>query len=418
MPLDPPRALCVGLVGEGGRETAIARRLAQSACVRELHVSGDHPGWPLASIRYTASGRADLLEYAASAGWNLVVVGPEAPLADGLADDLAAIGIPCFGPSQAAARLEESKAFAKTVMRAAGVPTASAVEVIPTDAASVEAGQSRCRGGFVALKLDGLAGGKGVEVHRGAVEALRAFERYVRLGRPFLVEDLVEGMEVSVFALSDGERVVAMPSVRDHKRLLDGDRGPNTGGMGAFGPVLVAADVEALVARVHAPVVAEMERRGTPFRGVLYAGVMLTPTGPIVLELNVRWGDPEAQVLMALWEDDPVPWLWGAATGEWPEGFPRFRDGVACCVVLAAPGYPEAPEVGATFAFTQPSSVIVDLAGVERGDAGVLRVQGGRVLGLTALGSDLATARATVYRALSDVVFSGARWRSDIGENP
>jgi phosphoribosylamine--glycine ligase len=254
-----------------------------------------------------------------------------------------------------------------------------------------------------------------------AAEALEALDGMLRFGDAaarVLLEDLLTGPEVSLFALCDGVRAVPLPSAQDHKTLLDGGRGPNTGGMGAICPCpLVPAALGAeLVQAVHAPVLAEMARRGSPFRGVLYAGLMLTPDGPRVLEFNVRFGDPECQVLMAMWDGDPLPWLLGAATGTIPPGAPAVRAGAACCVVLAAAGYPETPRKGDMIPEgPAPEEGVVFQAGTVRAADGSLRTQGGRVLGITARGPTLEVARARAYAAVPGWSFAGAQLRSDIG---
>lgn len=412
------------LVGHGGRESALAWRLASSASLTRLFTTGPNPSWP-AGVEVHPSATVDAqAELAARLGVDLVVVGPEAPLAAGLADRLAERAIPCFGPVQGAARIEASKAFAKEILLAAGVPTAAALVVDTTDPGSAAAGRERCARGQVVLKADGLAGGKGVVVCPGAPEALAAFDAMVRFGeasRTVLLEDLLTGPEVSLFALSDGERCVALPSARDHKRLLDGGRGPNTGGMGAIAPVpdLDPREAAAWVERICGPVIAELARRGSPYRGVLYAGVMWTADGPKVLEFNARFGDPECQVLMALWDEDILPWLHGCARGRLPPGEPVIRAGAACCVVLASRGYPEATESGVVIPERPgPSTredVVVFHAGTRRDPDGTLRTNGGRVLGITAIGDSHERARASAYAAVPDWVFDGACYRTDIG---
>ncbi len=403
----------VVMVGAGGREAALAWRLAQSPSVTELVVTGVSPAWPEGVVHW----EGDWVSRAVQEGVGLVVVGPEQPLTEGLADQLAELGIPCFGPSAAAARLEGSKAFAKEVMAAAGVPTAGALVVDLDDDEQRAAAEARAAQGRVVVKADALAAGKGVVVCPEGEQALAALGDLRRYGSRLVLEDLLTGPEVSLFALSDGQRVVALPSAQDHKQLLDGGRGPNTGGMGAIAPcpLLDAEQGERLVQAIHAPVVAEMARRGTPFRGLLYAGLMMTPDGPKVLEFNVRFGDPECQPLMMLWGDDPLPWLLGAATGELPAGRPDFGDQSACAVVLASKGYPQGKEVGVALPEPELSEVEVFLAGAQRDDDGVLRTAGGRVLAVCAVAPTLSAARDRAYAALPEVSFEGAQWRTDIG---
>jgi len=413
----------VVLVGHGGREAALAWRIARSPSLTALTVTGTNPGWPGVARVVPATGAESIAELCASVGADLVVVGPEAPLAAGLADRLEAVGIPCFGPTRAAARLETSKAFAKEIMAAAGVPTAEFVRVDRDDPESVERGLERVARGDVVVKVDGLAAGKGVFVCRTEAEGRAALDevwsgRFGDAARHVVLEDRLEGPEVSVFGLSDGGHVVGLPSSQDHKALRDGNQGPNTGGMGAYAPCPLVdhAQVERILEQVHRPVVRVMAERRTPFRGVLFAGLMLTPDGPRVLEFNARFGDPETQPLMCLWEDDILPWLHGAATGALPQGTPRFREGAACCVVLASRGYPLSSEKGVVIPEPPlPRDLVVFHAGTRRGADGLLRTNGGRVLGITGLGESVAAARSHAYQALPDWAFEGAQWRTDIG---
>ncbi len=409
------------LVGHGGREAALAYRLVRSASCTELVVTGANPGWPAPAVVRPASGVAALVALAVDLEADLVVCGPEAPLAEGLADALLLEGIPCFGPSRPAALLETSKAFAKEIMAEAGVPTAGAVVADLTTEEGRAAALARADRGDVVVKADGLAAGKGVVVCHTAEEAHAAIEHLQRLGaaaQRVLLEDRLTGPEVSLFALCDGERVAVLPSARDHKQLLDGGEGPNTGGMGAVVP---CADVgtglaESLAQAIHAPVVRTMAARGTPFRGLLYAGLMLTPDGPKVLEFNVRFGDPECQPLMAIWEDDLARWLHGAATGRLPEGRPQFADKHACCVVLASAGYPASKEVGV--AIPEPpdgEGVVAFHAGTRRESDGRLVTAGGRVLGICAVADTPEAARRRAYAALPGWTFPGAQWRTDVG---
>jgi phosphoribosylamine--glycine ligase len=405
-------------VGRGGRESALAWRLRASPSVRELVVVDDQPGWP-PGVRRIHAARG-IAAAAVEEGVDLVVVGPEGPLAEGLVDALGAVGVPAFGPTAAAARLESSKSFAKEVLRAAGVATADALVVRMSEPAEVAAGRARCARGGVVLKADGLAAGKGVVVAPGADEALAAFEDMRRFGGAadvVLLEELLDGPEVSVFGLSDGVRVVPLPSAQDHKRLGEGDTGPNTGGMGAIAPcpLLDDAAVAEIVRTVHEPVVREMARRGTPFRGVLYAGLMMTASGPRVLEFNARFGDPECQVLMALWRDDPVPWLLGCAVGRVPEGRPRFGPGAAAVVVLAAAGYPGAVTRGAVIPEPELPAGTVLHAGTRRDAAGRLVADGGRVLGVVGTGDTVGAAVRDALAVVPQVAFEGAIWRRDIG---
>lgn len=408
------------LIGNGGREAALAWRLVRSPSVSSLVATGPNPGWPDGVEVASAPDVTAMVDRARELRPDLVVVGPEAPLAAGVADRVRALGIPCFGPGAAAARIEASKAFAKEIMARAGVPTAGSLTVGPGDLAAARARLDR---GDVVVKADGLAAGKGVIVCRTAAEAHAAFDamtsgRFGEAASSIVLEDRLEGPEISVFGLSDGARAVGLPSCQDHKALLDGGLGPNTGGMGAYAPVpgYGPAAVAEIVRTVHEPVLAALAEVGAPFRGVLYAGLMITADGPKVLEFNARFGDPECQVLMALWGDDPVPWLLGAARGALPAGAPRFDDGAACCVVLAAGGYPEDPERGVVIPEGGPvDGTVVFHAGTRRDPDGTLRTAGGRVLGITGVGPDLGVARSRAYAAVDGWRFAGCQVRGDIG---
>ena len=410
------------IVGNGGREVALAWRIAQSPILTALYATADSSGWPrVVKVRPTADVEEQVL-LAAELRVDLVVVGPEAPLADGIADALEALNIPCFGPQMAAARLEASKSFAKTVMAEAGVKTADGLVAdlsVPSDRVALI---ERLSKGNVVLKADGLAAGKGVFVCPSREEALAALQqlesgRFGAAAGQVVAEDLLTGPEVSLFALSDGQRVVPLLPCQDHKRLGDGDTGPNTGGMGAYAPceLLSSEEAEALVQSIHLPVIRAMAERGAPFRGVLYAGLMLTPDGPRVLEFNVRFGDPECQALMALWDEDILPWLYGAARGRLPSGRPHFRDGAAVVVVLASAGYPESSRKGdAILEPKLPHNVQVFHAAAHRDDLGVLRTFGGRVLGVTAVGDSLFDAVEAAYAQVPRCHFDGMQFRRDI----
>ena len=408
------------LVGHGGREAALAWKIAQSQKLQTLFVVGHNPGFPSQAVVRPCEGVDAICALAVEEQVELVVVGPEVPLSQGLADRLASLKIPCFGPQQAAARLETSKLFAKEIMAQCGVATAPFIIAHRDDQ---QAAVERCQRGRVVLKVDGLAAGKGVFVCDTADEAVQALEqcfggRFGAASERVLLEDRIRGPEVSLFALSDGKRVVALPSAQDHKRLLDGQKGPNTGGMGAYCPcpLVSPVQVEQWVQEIHQPVVDAMAARGTPFVGVLYAGLMLTSQGPVVLEFNVRFGDPECQPLMCLWKDDILPWLQGAAVGQLPAGSPEFYDASACCVVIASKGYPESKTVGVPIVEPGPiEGVQPFLAGTSRDQAGTLRTAGGRVLGITGVGPTLKEARSSAYQAVEQWNFEGGHYRTDIG---
>jgi phosphoribosylamine--glycine ligase len=394
----------------------------QSKRLTSLVVTGENPGWPAGVEVQVAKQPGEIVAVATRLEADLVVIGPEAPLAAGTADALNAAGIPCFGPSREAARLESSKAFAKEIMASTGVQTAAALVVDRDDPVAVAAAHARCELGRVVVKADGLAAGKGVFVCRTADEAAEALQavwsgRFGEASRSVVLEDLLEGPEVSLFAICDGEKVVVLPSAQDHKQLLDGGLGPNTGGMGAYAPcpLLEGPAGVALGEAIHLPVIQELARRGHPFRGLLYAGLMMTEDGPKVLEFNVRFGDPECQPLMVLWDDDLLAWLHGAATGNLPQGQPQFRDGTACCVVLASAGYPVSSDKGQVIPEPDGTEgVHVFQSGTLRAADGTLRTNGGRVLGITAVGETVAQARSRAYEALPAWTFPGAQFRTDI----
>ncbi len=388
------------LVGGGGREHALAWALARHG--HDLAFTHQNPGFERLG-RHVGGDPADARDV------DLVVVGPEAPLAEGLVDRLAARGIPAFGPTAAAARLETSKVFTKQFALRHALPTAAARVLEPGEA-------FRADRPWV-VKLDGLAAGKGVWVCADAEETDAAVGQ-AQAARPdarILLEERLEGPEVSVLGLSDGERVVPLIPARDHKRRFDGDQGPNTGGMGAVAPVPVPDADLAVCHDVLRRAVAGMAAEGTPFRGVLYGGFMLTPSGPRLLEFNVRFGDPECQPLMTMLDEDLAPWLLGAATGRLPGDALRWKAGAACCVVVSADTYPErGADADITALPADAEDLVVFHAGTTRVD-GRLRATGGRVLGVVGRGPDLAAARARAYRGVAEVRFAGAAWRSDIG---
>ena len=390
------------LVGSGGREHALAWKLARSASLTELHSAPGNPG--IARHARCHPVRADdaegLLALTLELGADLAVIGPEAPLVAGVADELRRSGVPTFGPSAAAAAIEGSKSFAKDVMRAAGVPTAETMSVA----------RPPC-----VLKADGLAAGKGVFVCRTQEELDAALPAAAALGQPLVIEELLEGAEVSVFALSDGADVIELPPAQDFKRAFDDDSGPNTGGMGSFAPA-PDVDVHELVEAIHRPVIAELARRDSPFVGVLFAGLMLTDDGPRVLEFNCRFGDPETQSLVPLLDDGLLDALAACAAGDAKSAELAMEDGAAVTVVVAASGYPDAGDRGSAITGVddaEAAGALVFHAGTARhGDA--LVTNGGRILNVTATGPTVAAARDRAYDAVRCISFPGARHRADI----
>ncbi len=416
--------MTVCVVGSGGREHAMARLFARSA---DVVVTPGNPGMPgeLFGRRITVSPASP-----EEVGADLTVIGPEAPLVEGLADRLRARGLPVVGPGAAAAGLEGSKAFMKQVLDEAGVPTAR--YGVFDDLGAVRAFLAELPGPFV-VKTDGLAAGKGVLVtpSREEAEADAAAKLSGRAfgaaGRRVVIEEGLEGIECSVHVLCDGRRVLPMAAARDFKRALDGDRGTNTGGMGGYSPPPEVDD--ALVSRVIdeavEPTLAALRSRGIEYRGVLYAGIMVTAGGPAVLEFNVRFGDPEAQVVLPRLADDPFELFLATATGALREP-PAFVPQVALCVVAAAAGYPESPVLGERIDGLGPDGqlatpidgVTVLHAGTSRDPDGVFRVAGGRVLGFGALAPSLHEARDLAYRAAGSVRWPGMHLRRDIGASP
>jgi phosphoribosylamine---glycine ligase len=392
------------LVGSGGREHALAWRLAQTDGV-EVHAAPGNPG--IAELGECHPVRAHdaegLLSLARTLDADLVVIGPEAPLVTGVADELRHAGIAVFGPSAAAARIEGSKSFAKEIMRVAGVPTA----------ASLSVARPPC-----VVKLDGLAAGKGVFVCHTAAELEAGLKAAARSGGQVVIEELLEGEELSVFAICDGARALPLAPARDFKRLGESDEGPNTGGMGSYSPV---ADIgperlAEIVSTVHAPVLDELARRGTPFVGLLYAGLMLTDAGLKVLEFNCRFGDPETQSIMARLEGDLLGALAAAAGGDLGEAGLSASDEAAVTVVLAGGAYPERADSGGAIEGIEDakgSGALVFHAGTAV-RSGRLVTNGGRVLNVTALGGSLADARAAAYTACERITFPRMRYRRDI----
>jgi phosphoribosylamine--glycine ligase len=393
----------VVVVGSGAREHALAWRLAQSPGLTELHAAPGNPG--IATLGRCHPVRADdadgLLSLALTLEADLVVIGPEAPLVAGVADVLRLNGIAVFGPTAEAARIEGSKTFAKDVLRAAGVPAAETLSVA----------RAPC-----VVKADGLASGKGVFVCRTSEEVEEALRAVRSFGGDFVIEELLEGEEVSLFALCDGRRAVPLGAARDFKRIGDGDEGPNTGGMGAFSPVPALDDVASLVERIHQPVVDELARRGTPFVGCLFAGLMLTPE-PKVLEFNARVGDPETQVLMPRFDGDLLLALFAAAGGDLSGVQFGMGSDAAVTVVMAAPDYPErsdyaGAEIGGIEA-AEATGAHVFHGGTAVRD-GTVVTNGGRILSVTATGETIGDARSRAYDAVGLISFEGAQYRKDI----
>jgi phosphoribosylamine--glycine ligase len=428
------------VVGGGGREHALAWKLGTEPGVNEIVVA---PGSDAiaAEPRVRRVAGVDQLDPAAivavarERAVELVIFGPEAPLAAGVADAVAAAGIPVFGPSAAAARIESSKAFCHEIAEASGVAMArSATFDSPAQAIAHARAEARRSGRGVVVKVDGLAAGKGVAVCDDGDEAVAAIEALFASGADLLlIEERLRGPEASVIAICDGERAIALPVARDHKRLLDGDRGPNTGGMGAYSPLpdLAEDDVERVMATVHRPILAELARRGTPFRGFLYAGLILTDSGPYLLECNARLGDPEAQVILPRLASAIGPLLLAAARGRLPggdggDGVGNAADRLAVLpmatvgITLAAGGYPEGPRRGDAIAGLDEAAAtgaLIFHAGTRQAADGGFETDGGRVLTIVGRGADLEAARIAAERGADAISWAGMQRRRDIARS-
>ncbi|NUR60115.1 MAG: phosphoribosylamine--glycine ligase [Catenulispora sp.] len=404
------------VIGNGGREHAIARALSTDPAVTALYCAPGNPGIAeVAELRpVDALDPAAVRDLAVELGADLVVVGPEAPLVAGVADPVRAAGIPVFGPSKAAALLEGSKAFSKEVMAAAGIPTAKAY-VCQTEDEYTKALDEFAGFPYV-VKDDALAAGKGVVVTEDREAALA----HARACGRVVIEEYLDGPEISLFGITDGRTVVPMMPAQDFKRIGDGDTGPNTGGMGSYCPLPWAPEglTEEVVTTVVQPLVDELDRRGTPFAGLVFAGLALTAKGLRVVEFNARFGDPETQSVLAMLDSPLSELLYAAATGTLAEvPAPRWRDGAAVTVVLAAAGYPGTPRGGDAItgiADAEQLETVVNQAGTRRDGTGTLVTGGGRVLAVTAVAADLAAARAKAYAGVAAVRFDGAQYRTDI----
>jgi phosphoribosylamine--glycine ligase len=415
------------LIGSGGREHALAWKIGQSPLCEKIIAAPGNPGIAgeakVTCVPIAADAISELVAAAVAERVDLVVCGPEAPLAAGLGDAMRAAGLSFFGPSRAAAEIEGSKAYAKRLMRDADVPTAGfgVFDDVAAADAFIDA-----QPGAVVVKADGLAAGKGVVVTstkaeaKAAVRAMLADRTFGEAGARVVIEERLTGREVTMMALCDGTRLALLASSEDHKAVGDGDTGPNTGGMGTVSPSALVDDVLAqrMLETLFVPTVRALAEAGRPFRGLLYGGFMLTPDrGPMVIEWNCRFGDPETQSVLMRFDGDLLPWLAGVAAGAMPSGVPRARPGVAVCVVLAAGGYPAKPRAGDPITGLPPAGddLVVFHAGTRRDGDGPLVTAGGRVLGVTAHGGDLATARARAYAAIESIRFDGKHFRRDIG---
>ncbi|RMF11971.1 MAG: phosphoribosylamine--glycine ligase [Alphaproteobacteria bacterium] len=413
------------LIGSGGREHALAWKIAQSERLGTLYAAPGNAGIAELArcVDLDISDHSGVIDFCREHDIKLVVVGPEAPLVAGLADDLEAADILVFGPSAAAARLEGSKGFTKELCARHGIPTARFARFTEAQAAKAHVADHPLP---IVVKADGLAAGKGVVIAESRKEAERAIDEmfagaFGEAGREVVIEEFLEGEEASFFALVSGETVVPLAGAQDHKRAFDGDRGPNTGGMGAYSPapVLDAAMADRVLQEIVRPTARAMMAEGAPYRGVLYAGLMITAEGPKLIEYNVRFGDPECQVLMMRLASDLLPALLATARGELSGLSLDWRAETALTVVMATKGYPGAYEKGSVIRGLEHLRADPDLvvfhAGTCRDADGTLRAIGGRVLNVTALGRDVAEARARAYRAIEKIDWPEGFWRRDIG---
>ncbi|GAA3969770.1 phosphoribosylamine--glycine ligase [Gordonia caeni] len=404
------------VIGSGGREHALLLGLDRDASVTELHAAPGNAGTAAVATNHAVdvASREAVVELARGLDADLVVIGPEVPLVLGVAEALREAGFAVFGPSAAAAQIEGSKAFAKDVMAAAGVRTARA-EVVDSPAV-LDAALDRFGPTWV-VKDDGLAAGKGVVVTTDRAAARVHAADCLEHGHPVLLESFLDGPEVSLFCLVDGDTVVPLLPAQDHKRVGDGDQGPNTGGMGAYTPLpwLPEGSVEQIVDEVCRPVAAELARRGTPFSGLLYAGLAMGADGPAVVEFNCRFGDPETQAVLDLLESPLGETLNAVATGKLAELPPlRWHDGAAVVVVLAAENYPGTPRTGDKITGAGGEGVLH--AGTKLDADGDVVSSGGRVLSVVGRGADLGAARAQAYARLAEVKLPGSHFRTDIGQ--
>jgi len=410
------------LLGSGGREHALAWKLAQSPSVTKLYAAPGNPGIAEEAecVPLDVTDHGAVIAFCEAHAIALVVIGPEAPLVDGLSDALRAAGVPVFGPSQAAAQLEGSKGFTKDLCARAGIPTAGYMRT--SSLAEARAALARYAAPYV-LKADGLAAGKGVVIAETLAEAEVALAdmfggAFGGAGAQVVIEEFMLGEEASFFALTDGTAIVPFGSAQDHKRVGDGDVGPNTGGMGAYSPapVLTPALQVRVIAEIIEPTVRTMREDGTPYSGVLFAGLMLTPEGPKLIEYNARFGDPECQVLMMRLASDLAAIMLACAKGELAGTALSFRDQTALTVVMAAKGYPGTPEKGGAIALNdaEGQGAKVFHAGTALKD-GALVANGGRVLAVTATGASVTEAQANAYAAVDRISFATGFCRRDIG---
>ena len=414
------------VLGSGGREHALSWKIAQSPLVQKLYIAPGNAGTAQVgeNVALTITDTSAVTAFCKEQNIGLIVVGPDDLLAVGIVDALEAEGITVFGPSKAAAQIEWSKAYAKQVMQEEGIPTARHRVFESAEGALAYAEKQPLP---LVIKADGLALGKGVVIattHEEAAAAINDFmgkKVHGDAGATVVIEEYMEGLEISVHALCDGERALMFPSSKDHKRVHENDEGPNTGGMGTVAPVPIvpAAQMQLVEERIVLPLLAALKKRGTPFKGLLFPGVMLTKYGPMVIEFNARFGDPETQSYMRLMESDIVPALFAAAKGDIGDIRLMWKEAAAACVVMASGGYPGAYEKGKEITGIEDAEAndcVVFHAGTKRDEEGTLCTNGGRVLNVTALGADLPEALHRAYEGVTKIQFDGAQYRTDLGK--
>ena len=418
------RRMNVLILGSGAREHALARTCARSSSIGNLFVAPGNPGCTTVAqtVPLSAADHAKVIAFCQTEAIDLVVIGPEAPLVSGLANYLVDAGILCCGPTRNAAQLEGSKGYAKEFCREFGIPTGDFRRF--RDPKEAKAYIRNC-GAPIVVKADGLAAGKGVIVARTIEEAELAVDMFLSPawtppGAEIVVEEFLTGEEVSFFALCDGVIAVPFSSAQDHKRAGEGDRGPNTGGMGAYSPpaIMTPKLTQRVISEIVTPTLRGMNERGSPFRGLLFAGLMVDERGPKVIEFNVRFGDPEAEVILARLEDDLLPLLVACASGTLKGELPRFSSDAALAVVMAARGYPGQPLRGSRIVGIESAESVPGVAvlhGSTRGVNGTIFADGGRVLTITALGSDIGEARVRAYAAIDRIKWPEGFFRRDIG---
>lgn len=416
------------VVGQGGREHALVWKLAQSPLVSRVYCAPGNAGTALdgVNVDINSSNAERLVKFANAEGIELTVIGPEVPLVAGIVDAFESAGLRVFGPSRIAAELEGSKVFAKELMRTAAIPTAEAKVFV--DAAAAESYINDRELAPLVVKVDGLAAGKGVFVCADKAGALDAIQRIMRknefgeAGKRIVIEERLDGQEVSILALTDGSTIVPLETAQDHKAAYDDDKGPNTGGMGAYSPapLITPQSMDQIIAQILVPTVHAMKKRGRPFKGILYAGLMMTNQGPKVLEFNVRFGDPEAQPLLMRLKSDLARALLAVADGKLAELPPLEWDPrPAVCVVMAANGYPEAYDKGLPIRGLEEAARLANLKVFHAGTAvhgGQVVTNGGRVLGVTALGENIAQAKLRAYQGVKCIRWDGAWCRHDISD--